>query len=92
MEFEKRGYFLKISNSLKTLPDLKSLSNLKINKLLDRLDKENRKFVDEFIKVGRGNERFGDLMSKEDELSVQYKMLSDTVHLVTTPKFKNLGF
>lgn len=55
----------------------KELTAAKINKELDKLDSILSDFTDEFIKLGRGNERHSDICKKNDKLSKDYIMVCD---------------
>lgn len=48
----------------------------KINAMLDRLDRLNRKLVDRFIAEGRGHERPSETWQLDDPLAQEYKRIS----------------
>lgn len=55
------------------MPNLKDLSDNALENLIDKLNKKSMDLVDKIIAAGRGHERYSDIVSKSDPLSVAYK-------------------
>lgn len=53
------------------------MSAAEINREMDRLRKQESAFCDEMIAAGRGYERPGEWLKKDDELSLRGRTISD---------------
>lgn len=60
--------------------DPQTMTAGKINKELDNLDKKQSKLINKFIKEGRGNEKYNDILKQKDQLSLDYTAVANRIY------------